>query len=182
MKIPIVDEQDNIIGKEERSIIHKEGLRHREVHAWLITPDKKIVFQKRALDKDTWPGYLDATAGGHVDLETETYEKAAERELLEETGIKAIPMFIGKYYSETFDPNTQTKNNKFLGLYAARFNGDITDLKLENNKALGFFAYSLDELKNLTDKEKKKFIPSLITDRWLERYEKMINDLFTHPV
>lgn len=80
MKIPIVDEQDNIIGEEERSVVHKKGLRHREVHVWLLTEDKKIVFQKRALDKETWPGFLDATAGGHVDAEAESYQIAAERE------------------------------------------------------------------------------------------------------
>ena len=80
MKIPIVNENDEVIGEEERLIIHRDGLRHREIHAWLVTPERKFIFQKRGEHQETWPGYWDVTVGGHVDTEKETYEQTAERE------------------------------------------------------------------------------------------------------
>lgn len=80
MKIPIVNEQDEVIGEEERSIIHQKGLLHREAHVIFITPDKKIIFQKRGLNKETYPGLLDWTVGGHVDSANDSYEQTAERE------------------------------------------------------------------------------------------------------
>jgi len=80
MRIPIVDEKDNIIGEEERSVIHQKGILHREVHVWFITPDRKIIFQKRKLGQETYPGLLDATAGGHVDRREDSYKNSAERE------------------------------------------------------------------------------------------------------
>ncbi len=178
MKIPIVDENDNIIGEEERSVIHKQGIRHREVHVWVVTEDKKIVFQKRAMNKDTWPGRLDATAGGHVDSATETYQEAGERELFEETGLSKTPMYIDKIYKESYDPNTDTQNNKFMEVFAVRFSGDINQLTIEKDSALGFESYSIDQLKNLSEDEKKKFITSLIGPDWIVLYEKMINVLF----
>jgi isopentenyldiphosphate isomerase len=86
--LDVVDENDNVIGQEPRSKIHREGLFHREVHVLFITPNKEIIFQKRGINKDSYPGLLDATVGGHVS-QGETYETAALKEMEEETGIKA---------------------------------------------------------------------------------------------
>jgi isopentenyldiphosphate isomerase len=137
MKIPIVNEQDEVIGMEERSVIHQTGLKHREIHVWLVTPQKEFIFQKRGADKDTWPGFLDVTTGGHIDEPDESYEKAAERELLEETGVSVKPVFIMKMYSESYDPNTDTHNNAFRSTYAGIFTDNLSDLKIEEG-AQGF--------------------------------------------
>lgn len=125
-RIPVVNENDEIIGSEERLVVHRDGLRHREVHVWLITSNNKIIFQKRGMDKDTYPGLLDATAGGHVDLESEDYERAAERELFEETGLKDQKIiFVEKIRVESFDPITRNYNNPFRSIFVSRYNGDI---------------------------------------------------------
>ncbi|MEK7136619.1 MAG: NUDIX domain-containing protein, partial [Patescibacteria group bacterium] len=87
-KLNIVDENDEIIGEEARGKIHKEGLLHRETHVWFLTPNKELILQLRAKDKDTFPDMLDATVGGHVDLGM-NYEDTALKEMEEETGIKA---------------------------------------------------------------------------------------------
>jgi len=65
--LEIVNENDEVIGLENRTKIHTEGLLHREIHVWFITPNGEIVFQHRAKDKDTYPDKLDATVGGHVE-------------------------------------------------------------------------------------------------------------------
>lgn len=83
----IVDEDDNIIGQETRSEVHRLGLLHHEVHVYFITSNKEIIFQHRAKDKDFYPDLLDATVGGHVDL-GDDYKETAIREVEEETGLK----------------------------------------------------------------------------------------------
>lgn len=82
----IVNENDEIIGQETRENIHKQGLLHHEVHVHFITPNKEIIFQHRAKDKDFYPDLLDATVGGHVEI-GDTYEKTAIKETREETGL-----------------------------------------------------------------------------------------------
>ena len=61
--LEIVSKDNIVIGLETRKVIHEKGLLHREIHVWFITPDRKIIFQHRAKDKDTYPDKLDATIG-----------------------------------------------------------------------------------------------------------------------
>lgn len=178
MRIPIVNEKDEIIGEEERSIIHKNGIKHREIHVWLVTPEKKFIFQKRGLNQDTWPGFLDVTCGGHVDLPNESYEECAERELLEEAGVKIPIKFIQKVYSESYDPNTDTKNNVFRVTYSGLYEGNISDLKIEDEAGLGFITFSIDELKNLKEEEKTKIIPRFLTEEYMLVFKKILNITF----
>jgi len=182
MKIPIVNEQDEIIGEEERAVIHRNGLKHREIHVWLITPEQGFIFQKRGLNQDTWPGFFDVTCGGHVDLPNETYEECARRELKEETGVEVPLTFILKKYSESFDPNTNTQNNAFRATFAGIYKGRVEDLKIENDAGLGFQVFSLEDLKKIKENEesKKLFIPRFLDDSYADIFNNIINNLFTN--
>lgn len=62
--------------KKPRENIHNQGLLHREIHVWFYTPKGEIIFQHRAKDKDTYPDLLDATVGGHVEINSD-YENTA---------------------------------------------------------------------------------------------------------
>lgn len=173
MKIPIVNENDEVIGEEERSVVHKEGILHREVHVWVVMDGKKIVFQKRSMTKDTWPGKLDASAGGHVEA-GETYEIAGKRELQEETGLTTEIKYLDKTYSESFDPVLLTRNNKFLATYFTFFSGDINDLVIEEGSEDGFVSYTVEELRNISDSERENFIQRFLSEEYLEKFGKMI--------
>lgn len=51
-----------------RGEVHRDGDWHRAIHVWITGIDERgpfLTFQRRALAKDTWPGRLDATVGGH---------------------------------------------------------------------------------------------------------------------
>lgn len=178
MKIPIVDENDNVIGEEERSLIHRTGLKHREIHIWLVTPNKEFIFQKRGMKQDTWPGFLDVTVGGHVDTALETYQECAARELLEETGISLPLKLITKMYSESHDPNTNSFNNVFRVTFATIFDGDINQLKIEEGNGLGFEKFSLSEIYAFSEAEKTRFIPRFFSTEYKEIYTQIINKLF----
>lgn len=178
MKIPIVNERDEVMGMEDRSIIHRDGLKHREIHVWLVTSDKKFIFQKRGLHQDTWPGFFDVTCGGHIDEPNESYEQAAERELFEETGIHVPLTFIMKKYSETFDPNTQTHNHAFRVTFAGLYNQGINNLKIEDGHGQGFKFFSLNEIKNFTDEQRKEYIPRFLYENYKDIYENILQKLF----
>ena len=68
-----------------RSAIHLDGDWHQAFHCWIVRPGPEIVLQRRALDKDTFPGCWDAAAAGHWRF-GETPAQAA-REISEELGI-----------------------------------------------------------------------------------------------
>lgn len=48
-----------------REDVHRDGDWHRSANIWIFTGDRSLLFQRRAPDKDTWPGRLDASIGGH---------------------------------------------------------------------------------------------------------------------
>ncbi len=161
----IVDENDEIIGEESRQEIHKQGLLHREIHVYFITPNKEIVFQHRARDKDFYPDLLDATVGGHVDL-GDDYGGTAIREIEEETGLKIDSkdlVFLSKDRNGPFiDPVTGTTNNTWKENYIYTFSGLLSDLKVEEGKAIGFESWPMDKLRNISEVEKEKFIPYVL--------------------
>jgi len=73
---------------KRRADVHRDGDWHRSVHVWVagIELGKPfLLFQRRGLRKDTGPGRLDATVGGHY-RHGETLDDAL-REVEEEIGI-----------------------------------------------------------------------------------------------
>ncbi len=178
MKIPIVNEQDEVIGMEERSIILQKGLICRVVNVWLVTPEKEFIFQKRGPNQETWPGRLDVAVAGHVDFADETYEECAKRELFEETGLIIPLQFLNKVHEEVYEPNKKLHHNAFRGTFFALFEGDLNDLKIEKGHGLGFQKFSLDTLMNMSEEEKQNFIPRFFDEKSIETFKEIISLLF----
>ena len=87
--LDIVDENNYVVGKDLRSNIHLNNYFHRSVHIFVLNSKNELFVQKRKKDADSYPGYYDSSASGHV-LAGETYEEAAIRELGEELNLKNI--------------------------------------------------------------------------------------------
>ena len=171
--LEIVDENDNVIGLESRAKIHQDGLLHREIHIWFLTPNGEIIFQHRSKDKDTYPDKLDATVGGHVEPNM-SYEDTAIKECKEETGIDIDPsklIFLKKLKRKSFDEVTRLTNNTIRNQYAYLYEGSISDLQVEEGKAEGFEAWKIDDLTNLTDFDKSKFINLILREDTLELFK-----------
>ena len=176
----IVDEADTIIGQATRKEAHAQGLLHREVHVWLITPDRGIIFQKRSLAKDTFPGLLGTSVGGHV--AQSDYATAAGSELLEETGLTGQPLvWIKKRRATEIDAVKGTHNEAFVGVYALLYTGAVEDLKVESGEAEGFVEIPLTKLLTLTDEERAQFLPILTEPEHLALYQDMV-DLVCSPL
>jgi isopentenyldiphosphate isomerase len=82
----VVNERDEVIGRERRSEVHRRGLRHRAVHVLVFNARGQVFLQKRSMSKDMFPGAWDSSASGHLDS-GEDYDACAVRELREEIGL-----------------------------------------------------------------------------------------------
>jgi isopentenyldiphosphate isomerase len=172
-KLDVVNENDEVVGQETREQIHKEGLLHREIHIWFITSDGQLIFQHRAKDKDTYPDLLTAAVGGHVDLGM-SYEDTAVKEMEEETGLKVKITdlhFLKKMRIRSVDGSTGKINNTIRMQYAYIYKGNISDLKIEKGKAIGFEAWPIDKMFKLSEDEKKHFIPLYYSPDFLELFK-----------
>jgi isopentenyl-diphosphate delta-isomerase type 1 len=82
----VVNERDEVIGRERRAEVHRRGLRHRAVHVLVFNVRGQVFLQKRSRIKDTYPGVWDSSASGHVES-GEDYDMCVGRELREEIGL-----------------------------------------------------------------------------------------------
>lgn len=177
--VDIVDEDDNFVRKEERAIVHRDNLLHREISLFFITTDKKIVFQIRTPQPPVYVlPVLEATAGGHVDPGENAFD-AALRETLEETGYEVNPddvVTFGKIRIKEEFESLGIKNNVMRSVFAVPFKGAIESLKGEEGKSVGFITLSLDEILNPSVEFEKNywFIPSLRSPQMLDLYKKML--------
>jgi isopentenyl-diphosphate delta-isomerase type 1 len=85
----VVNEQDQVIGRQTRPEVHRLGLRHRAVHILLFNSRGEVFLQKRSVHKDTFPRAWDSSASGHLQP-GEDYEAGAVREVQEELGIALL--------------------------------------------------------------------------------------------
>lgn len=172
----VVDEKGRIIGEDTRENIHSKGLLHREVHVWFYTPKGKIIFQLRGKNKDTFPNLLDATVGGHVEINS-NFLNTALKEMLEETGVKADEKdirLISTLRKKAVDHATGKFNNVIRAIYAYKYTKGLENLRIEGKQAQKFEAWPIENLlKGLDATSKKRFIPSMLENEYLEIYNKI---------
>lgn len=92
--LDIVDENGVPTGLVvERTKAHREGIRHRTSHVWLIRRKQgrlEVLLQKRCDTKDSFPGCYDISSAGHIPAGVD-FVPSAIRELQEELGLAANP-------------------------------------------------------------------------------------------
>ena len=82
----VVDDLDQVIGRQTRREVHRLGLKHRAVHVLVFNAGGQSFLQKRSMVKERQPGLWDSSASGHLDC-GEDYDACAVRELREEIGL-----------------------------------------------------------------------------------------------
>lgn len=93
-----MDEQIDIWDPEGRptgrtalkSEAHRMGWCHPTVHVWFYTGSGRVLLQRRAFDKDTFPGLWDVSVAGHIGA-GESPLDGAVREIREEIGLEVEP-------------------------------------------------------------------------------------------
>ena len=83
----VVNERDEVVGRNTRRAVHARGLWHRAIHVLVFNARGEIFLQKRSLKKDIAAGKWDSSASGHLDT-GEAYDACAVREVREEIGLR----------------------------------------------------------------------------------------------
>jgi isopentenyl-diphosphate delta-isomerase type 1 len=114
----VVDVADCVIGRATRRQVHARGLRHRAIHILIFDLTGKLYVQKRAATKDTFPGYFDSSASGHLHS-GEDYDACALRELYEELNL-VLPF---RHLRRLFKVEAcQQTGSEFVRVYSAHGN------------------------------------------------------------
>jgi isopentenyl-diphosphate delta-isomerase len=94
----VVNERDEVVGRETRRVVHATGLWHRAVHVLVFDQAGRVFLQKRSMKKDLSPGLWDSSCSGHLDA-GEDYDAAAVRELREEIGVAvSLPASLERWF------------------------------------------------------------------------------------
>lgn len=101
MQIPIVNENDEIIGYKDRKDRNPDDI-IRITTIWITDESgENILLQQRKLNKKRSPGKWIPAASGTVEKD-ESYEENAYKELKEETGIKGFDLIkVEKHFGKS---------------------------------------------------------------------------------
>jgi isopentenyl-diphosphate delta-isomerase type 1 len=129
----VVNERDEVVRRERRSVVHREGLLHRAVHVLIFNSKGELFLQKRSMRKDTHPGVWDSSSSGHLDA-GEDYDACAVRELREELGVEAkrAPERLFKIVA------CEETGQEFVWVYRMNFEGPFV-LQEEEVETGGWF-------------------------------------------
>jgi isopentenyl-diphosphate delta-isomerase type 1 len=129
----VVNERDEVIGRQTRREVHRLGLRHRAVHVLVFNRRGDLFLQKRSMAKDRHPGVWDSSASGHLD-QGEDYDACAARELREEIGLVASPPPVRLFKLEAGEETGQ----EFVWVYRCQAEGPFA-LNAEEISEGGWF-------------------------------------------
>ena len=172
--IDLTDEFGNPIGRsEKRSVIHARGLLHRTAHIWIVRGSREnleVLLQKRAMNKDSYPGCYDTSSAGHI-LAGDEPEGSAKRELKEELGIEAEKLqYAGNirlHYTETFH-GKRFDDNEVVFVYWTEGSGiDLQKLTLQEEEVESVCWMPLAKLKEETEKGNPQYCVTIESIRLL---------------
>lgn len=151
--LDIVDENGEPTGETvEREFAHADGIRHRTSHVWLARKRNgraEILLQKRAENKDSYPGCYDISSAGHIHA-GDSYLPSARRELAEELGIEAGEEELQLIGYHRADLRTSFYGKPFLdqeisAVYLYEKPVRIADLILQESEVEGAAFFELEE-------------------------------------
>ncbi|SER81761.1 NUDIX hydrolase [Lachnobacterium bovis] len=151
--LDVVDINGNPTGETvAREVAHREGKRHRTAHVWILKKNDnkiEILLQKRASDKDSFPGCYDISSAGHVPAGVD-YVPSAIRELKEELDLEVEEnqlIDLGLYKKDTFDVfyGEQYVDRQVSHVYIVWLDKDAKDFKLQKEELEGILWLEMDE-------------------------------------
>lgn len=113
---------------KRRADVHRDGDWHRAIHVWIYGRDDDgafLLLQRRGLDKDSWPGSLDASAAGH--LAAGEVPEDAFREIEEELGIQPDALLLSHAGTRVIaDEEPDRMDREFEEVYLLRDDRALT--------------------------------------------------------
>jgi len=134
-----------------KSEAHRRGLWHRCFHGWVFgagAGEPYLLVQRRAATKDTWPGCLDLTAGGHLAAGEEPLDGL--REVEEELGLRVDPerlLPLGTRRAELEIPGGIDR--EFQDVFLLRDDTPPGELRLQEEEVEAVLGIELDDAEGL---------------------------------
>ncbi len=152
----LVDIRDAETGEPTGGVVwkseaHRRGLWHRCIHCWIFGVDAGepyLLVQRRAATKDTWAGYVDLTAGGHLATGEEPLDGL--REVEEELGLRVDPgrlVPLGTRRTEQEIP--EGFDREFQDVFLIRDDTPPGDLRLQREEVEAVLRIALDDAEAL---------------------------------
>jgi len=150
--LDIVDLNDNVVGYATKEDVYNKLLCHRVVYILIFNEQGEMALQLRSLKVLFCPRHWSTAVGGHVQC-GETFKEAAEREYLEELGVRSKIEFFSKDLYQV--PN---RPDKIITTFKTQFNGPFKTDSAEVER-IDFFNW--DKIKEMI-KNGEKFHPELL--------------------
>ena len=163
MRIPIVNEQDEIIGYKERKDRNKDEIT-RVTALWITDKDRNVLLAQRAFTKDYSPGRWGPAVAGTVE-EGETYESNIIKEAEEELGLKNVkPLFSHKVLKDS--------SHKFFGQWFILVIDRDTMIKIQEDEVEQVKWFSRGEIIKLYSQNPDLFVASFVDEmKYFLNYE-----------
>ena len=167
MRIPIVNEQDEIISYKERDETTREDIR-RISSIWVFNNNKDFLIAKRQKNKTIDPDKWGPSVAGTLE-EGETYLSNAIKELEEELGIKNVELKpIGKIFYET------SNSRRFSFRYSVTIDLPIESFIIQKSEVSEIKWINIDDLSKWYEKTPDEFVPSF--GNGLKELKKHLNE------
>ena len=153
----LVDKDDNVLGFKEKYPTHKIPVPlHRAISIVLLNKKgDRMLITKRAENKPTWPYYWSNSVCSHP-YPNETYQKAADRRLYEELGIKTPLKEQFNFTYEAQMDNGVWGEHELDHTFVGKFGGV---LKPNPDEIAGYEWISVKNLKKDLKLNPKKYTP-----------------------
>lgn len=119
--------------------VHCDGDWHRAAHVWIVTPDGRLLLQRRSLRKENYPGLWDVSAAGHVSAGERAID-CAVRETFEELGLRIDArdlQFLGTVRESCVLNGGAYIDNEFHDVFLVRRDVDLASLVLQEDEVDG---------------------------------------------
>lgn len=160
--IDVVDENGIPTGRTKpRTSIHRDGDWHKTVHIWIANNRGEVLFQKRSLTKESFPGAWDISAAGHI-KSGETSVEAAIKELSEELGISVLPhdlRFLFSQKSTSVQNNGTFVENEINDVYLVFLDLGPDAIRVQESEVSGVRFVRLAEFGRLAKHCDSSFVP-----------------------
>lgn len=152
MKIPIVNEQDEIIGYKKREQTTRDDIR-RIVFLFVFNENKDFLIARRQSNKVIDPNCWGPSVAGTID-EGFNYDETVIKETEEELGLKNIkPIFLKKYFYETHNAR------RFSSVYYVFVNSKEVNFKIQDEEVSEIRWISFKELEKWFKNKPEDFVP-----------------------
>lgn len=143
IEIELVDREGTVLGRGEKFEIHKNPVPlHKAISVIILDSERKrMLIQKRAADKPTWPLIWSNATCTHP-FPTEGYREAAERRLKEEMGF-SVPLSEAFRFTYQAEYDATWGEHEYDVVFVGKYDGEV---KPDVNEVADYKWVDIDEL------------------------------------